>query len=124
VNNLTLSSCIVVFISTNLFAQDSLPRLCNMYGALTEESFTKFAGVAGKEIAPQNNYKRTTSTLEVKNANPCYIETTPLDTYWYAEYGAFSTLDEAKKKIKLLQAEFLQCFPLLEFIEHADSSTI
>lgn len=123
-NKLILITCSAFFISSQLFAQDSLPRLCNVYAALMEESFTKFSGMAGNEIASPNNYKRTASTLEVKNANACYIETTPLETYWYAEYGAFSSLDEAKKKIKLLQAEFLQCFPLLEFIEHADSSTI
>ena len=123
-NKLILIACSAVFISAKLFGQDSLPRLCNVYAALIEESFTKFGGIAGKELPSPNNYKRTASIEAVENANACYIETTPLDTYWYAEYGAFSKLDEAKTKIILLQSEFIRFFPRMEFIEHTDSSMI
>ena len=103
------------------FAQPS--ELCRSFGALMEESYTKFSGMVGSELVSQNNYKRTASTFEVKNASSCYIETSSVDTYWYAEYGSFGSLEEAKVKIKSLQLEFTACFPGVEFVERINNAT-
>ncbi|NVO19890.1 MAG: hypothetical protein HXX13_09320 [Bacteroidetes bacterium] len=114
---------VIVLICNAGTSNAQLSDLCSSCGALMEESFTKFSGLAGLEMESQNNYKRVASTFEIKNSSVCYIETSSIDTWWYAEFGAFPTLVEARMKIKSLQSEFSQCFPQIEFIEHEKNST-
>ena len=100
----------ILFVCVNCAVVAQLPGLSNAYGALMEESFTKFNGISGKDLETPNNYKRVESTYKINNASSCYIETSGIDTYWYAEYDTCNNPDEAGLKLKKLQTEFMQSF--------------
>ena len=57
------NTCLLfVMLICNTIASNAQPLdLCSSFGALMEESFTKFSGLAGLEMESQNNYKKVLS---------------------------------------------------------------
>lgn len=99
---------------TEIVAQ--IPTLCNYLGSLMEESHTNFANITGDNLESGGKYQRKASTITLMDASLCYIEVNGEQTFWYAEYKTFNTLQEAKTKIMLIQSEFISCAPNAEFV--------
>ena len=94
--------------------------ICIGYDSLFKASVNSFADIAGKELPAVGDRKRTASTLEIKGASSCYIESSILGSNWFAEFESFNNEADALKMIKSLQSEFISCVPGMEFIEHND----